>query len=289
MQIDAQASPLVSIIIPFYNQPLFLAEAVESARRQTYPNVEIIVVDDGSPVPAAMVLESAETVRIIRTVNQERSKARNFGCEQSHGDFLIFLDSDDRLRPNAVATHLSLLTAHPQAALSFGAASTVNSEGHETAPSHVCRPRREYFTMLLQGNPVTCPGATMIRRSAFLEAGGFDPTLRMAEDYLLYLHIARRHTIVRSTAWVVEYRHHANSTSQDKERMLENTLAVLDRFAGEVTLTRTQGRSLRFGRKRWTHEFRRKKTLLYRLKSLYYSFRAMLSVPWMSYIGNSRA
>src|ERR1700678_1458102 len=96
-RITGNPEPRVSIIIPYYNQPDFLAETVLSAKQQTYSNVEIIVVDDGSVVPADSIVQRGSGVFILRTRNRGVSAARNFGFKKSSGDYLIFLDHDDRL------------------------------------------------------------------------------------------------------------------------------------------------------------------------------------------------
>jgi glycosyltransferase involved in cell wall biosynthesis len=277
--------PLVSVIIPYYKQEQFVAEAVKSVTQQTYPNVEIIVVDDGSPVPASSVLPGSNDVQILRTPNRGCPAARNFGFQRSCGEYLVFLDSDDRLSPGALEAHLKALAGHPEAVLSFGAQRIIDEEGDEIRPAHICRPRKNYFLMLLEGNPIGCPGATMMRRDAFIEAGRFDESVRIVEDYPLYLRLARRHPLVRLDSWVVDYRFHGRSLSQDKEGMLKGILDVLDRLEAETPLTAYERRRLRHGRSRWRHEFRAKKTPAHRLYGLYYSLRAMSGVPLRAYFG----
>ena len=279
--------PLVSVIIPYYKQERFVAETVRSAQKQTYPNFEIIVVDDGSPVPASSVLPESSDMLVLRTDHRGSPAAtRNFGFKQSSGEYLVFLDSDDRLSPGALEAHIKALAKHPEAVLSFGAQRIIDEDGHEIRPAHICRPRKNYFLMLLEGNPIGCPGATMIRRDAFIEAERFDESFRIVEDYRLYLRLARRHPFVRLDSCVVDYRFHRNSLSQDKERMFKGIFDALDRVEAETILTAYERRRLRHGRGRWMHEFRANKTLAYRLRGLYYSFRAMLGVPFRSYFGS---
>jgi hypothetical protein len=91
---------------------------------------------------------------------------------------------------------------------------------------------------------------------------------------------------VRLDSCVVDYRFHRNSLSQDKERMFKGIFDALDRVEAETILTAYERRRLRHGRGRWMHEFRANKTLAYRLRGLYYSFRAMLGVPFRSYFGS---
>jgi glycosyltransferase involved in cell wall biosynthesis len=276
--------PLVSVIIPYYKQEAFLAETVRSAQQQTYPNFEIIVVDDGSPVPASSVLPKSSDVRVLRTENRGRSAARNLGFQTSLGEYIVFLDSDDRLLPGAIEAHIKALAEHPKAVLSFGAQRIIDEYGHEVRPPHICRPRKDYFLMLLEGNPIGCPGATMIRRHAFVQAGPFDEFFCPTEDYHLYLRLARNHPFVQHGFCVVEYRLHSNSSSQDKEAVLAGVMATLNSM--ENTLTPHERRRARYGRGRWAHGCRPNKTLAYRLHGLYYSFRAMLGVPLRSHFSS---
>jgi len=274
------------VIIAYYKQEDFIAETVRSVQQQTHPNIEIIVIDDGSPVPATSVLPESSDVRILRTENRGCPAARNLGFRQSSGDFLVFLDSDDRLTPGALEAHLKAFAECPPAALSFGAQRFIDESSREIRAPHNCRPRNNYFLMLLEGNPIGTPGAAMIRRDAFVEAGLFDESIRIVEDYPLYLRLAKRHPIVQSPACVIDYRWHTNSMSRDRERMYKGIMYALDRLEAETELTAAEQRRLRHGRRRWRHEFRPKETLAYRIEGLYYRFRAMLTVPLRSYFSS---
>jgi glycosyltransferase involved in cell wall biosynthesis len=271
----------VSVIIPYYNQPAYLAEAVSSVEQQTYPNIEIIVVDDGSPAPADSILPQGSGIRIIRTENRGVSAARNFGFQRCSGEYLIFLDADDRLCPDAVATHLQELCERPDTGLSFGPTRFIDQNGAEVRPAHICRPRKDYFRMLLEGNPIGSPGAAMIRRTAFVAAGRFNESVSMGEDYDLYLRIARQWPLVQHNSCVLEYREHSSNISRAQEQMLVSTMVVLDLM--EPRLSESERRRLPHARRRWKHAFRRKTTLAYRLMDLYYSFRAMSGVPFTNY------
>ena len=102
---------LVSVVIPCYKQAHFLGHAIESVQRQTYPAVEIIVVDDGSPDGTRAVVESFPAVNYVRQENKGLSAARNRGLRESQGSYLVFLDADDLLLPDAVAAGLQTLYA----------------------------------------------------------------------------------------------------------------------------------------------------------------------------------
>jgi glycosyltransferase involved in cell wall biosynthesis len=248
------------------------------------------VVDDGSPVSAASVLAEGNNlanVTLIRTENRGLSAARNLGFQNSSGEFLLFLDSDDRLVPGAIQSHLKTLADHPDAALSFGGATTIDERSTEIHAAHVCRPRRDYFLKLLETNMIATPGAALIRRSAFLEAHLFDESFRMAEDYRLYLKIARRHPFALNNRCALERRMHQNNMSKNLEPMLAATMAALDKVEAEETLTRRERKRLSYGRRHWTHVYRPKESLMYRLRSLYFDARSMLSVSPVSYLRRS--
>lgn len=107
--------PLVSVIVPTYDRPDMLVEAVESVTDQTYPNVELLVVDDASPRPAGAVLadcgpEVGEWRCLRHEENRGANAARNTGIEAATGEILAFLDDDDRWRPETIEAQVSALT-----------------------------------------------------------------------------------------------------------------------------------------------------------------------------------
>src|ERR687894_2072239 len=95
---------LVTVVIPCYNQAHFLGEAIESVLSQTYPHFEIVVVDDGSTDNTSEVASGypPDKVRLIRQENKGLSAARNAGLGRSGGEYVVFLDSDDRLLAEAL-------------------------------------------------------------------------------------------------------------------------------------------------------------------------------------------
>ena len=180
--------PLVSVIIPCYNQGHFLGEAIRSTLDQTYPRIEIVVVDDGSDDRTPEVARSYSGVRYIRQDNQGLSAARNAGFAFSRGEYVVFLDSDDRLHPEAVATNLAILDRERDAALCFGRTVCFHPDGR-TYPV-ATRVGAEPYLDLLRRNLIICPGSAMYRRRVLDSVGGFDPSLNPAADYDMYLRIA---------------------------------------------------------------------------------------------------
>ena len=113
-------APLISIIIPCYNQARYLAEAIKSALAQTHSHIQVVVVDDGSVDSTAEVASHYPEVRLVRQRNQGVAQARNVGLYQSSGDYVIFLDADDRLARTAVESHLCCFAEHPEAGFVAG-------------------------------------------------------------------------------------------------------------------------------------------------------------------------
>jgi glycosyltransferase involved in cell wall biosynthesis len=121
--------PLVSVIIPCYNQAHYLVDAIESALAQTHPRVQIVVVDDGSVDNTAEVALHYPDVCFVRQPNQGLGNARNAGFRSSSGEYVAFLDADDRLRPTAAETHLQCFAEHPEAAFVVGDIDLIGADG----------------------------------------------------------------------------------------------------------------------------------------------------------------
>src|SRR4028118_1383709 len=122
-----------SVVIPCYNQARFLGEAIESVLSQTYTDFEVIVVDDGSTDDTAEVASSyaAEDarVRLVRQENRGLAGARNRGLAESRGEYVVFLDSDDRLAEEALEVGVRELDAHPECAFVSGHHRPISADG----------------------------------------------------------------------------------------------------------------------------------------------------------------
>ncbi|HXH06722.1 MAG TPA: glycosyltransferase, partial [Vicinamibacterales bacterium] len=223
---DAPAGrALVSIVIPCHQQARFVAEAVESALAQTWPAVEIIVVDDGSTDGSAeIVARRFPDVRIVRQPRSGVARARNRGLAEARGDFVVFLDADDRLLPAAVETGIAALARVPDAAFASGRFRLIAADGTPVRTKPDGRAPGDPYLALLQANHVSVPAAALFRRAPLVACGGFPAGLDAAADYALYLRLAARYPVAEHDEVVAEYRHHAGSMSRDAGRMLRDTL-----------------------------------------------------------------
>lgn len=243
--------PLVSVIIPCYNQAHFLSTAIESVLAQSHAHHEIIVVDDGSTDNTAEVTASYPTVRYIRQDNQGLSGARNTGLRESRGDYLVFLDADDLLLPRALEAGLTCMCAHPECAFVSGHYRYINQDGsfrRENLQQHI---DHDHYLALLRGNYIGMHATVMYRRDVFEAVGNYATSLPACEDYDLFLRIARQFPVYCYDEVVAEYRQHGNNMSGDLQLMLKTVLSVLRSQWPYVKDDRRAAQAIRVGLRNW--------------------------------------
>lgn len=217
----------VSVVIACYNQACYLQEAVESVLNQAHPACELILVDDGSTDETPQVAARYPAVRYLRQANQGLSAARNTGARASSGDYLVFLDADDRLLSVALEAGLRCFRAHPECALVFGRYAVIAADGTPLAEQAATGLPHDPYAALLAGNFIAMHAAVMYRRALFASGLAFDKSLAACEDYEMYLRVARSHAIAGHETVVAEYRQHPEAMSRDARLMLRSALAVL--------------------------------------------------------------
>lgn len=191
-----KTEPMVSVIVPTYNYARFLPRALDSVLAQTYADLEIIVVDDGSTDGTSDVASPyAGKIRYLRKDNGGVSSARNLGIENSRGRLIAFLDADDAWRPEKLARQVAFMEANPGCGMSFtdmshwvGGVETHRSYLRERSFRHVSSGR--IYHRLLEECFVFVP-TVMARPECFRVAGLFDTALDNAEDWDMWLRIAR--------------------------------------------------------------------------------------------------
>ncbi len=226
---NSDATNLVSVVISCYNHEDYLGEAIESVLAQTHPHFEVIVVDDGSTDGSWNVAQSFSGTRCIKQENAGTPAAtRNRGLQESRGRYVVFLDGDDRLLPNALEIGVRHLQNRPDCAFAAGRCHAINNERRclTTLPSTT---ESDHYRALLIKNYILTPGSVIFRRSVVDELRGFDPSFEIkgSDDYDIYLRIAARWPVCHHEDMVLEYREHESNLSKDPERMLKSSLTVL--------------------------------------------------------------
>jgi glycosyltransferase involved in cell wall biosynthesis len=219
---------LVSVVIPCHNQAHFLQEAIESVLSQTYPHFEIVVVDDGSTDNTQEVASRYPGVRCVRQEkNQGLAEARNMGIRHTNGSYLVFLDADDRLLPEALEGGLRALKDHPECAFVAGRYRYIAFDGSPLPTPQPPRVEGDHYLALLKHNYIAAPATVMYRRPVFEYVNGFDSSVSPAEDYDLYLRVAREFPIHRHETVIPEIRQNETIANDNSELTLISTLAVL--------------------------------------------------------------
>jgi glycosyltransferase involved in cell wall biosynthesis len=221
---------LVSVVIPCYNQAHFLGEAIESVLAQGYTNFEVIVVDDGSTddteVVASRYAAKDLRVRLIGQHNTGLAGARNRGLAEASGEYVVFLDSDDRLVAGALEVGVRELGAHPGCAFVSGICRKITADGSVVSEWEQFRVRDDPYLELLRSCPIYVP-AVMYRRSVFEAVGDFDQSYRAAEDYDLYYRILERFPVHCHDTLVAEIRRHDGNMTHDRTLMLKCNMDAL--------------------------------------------------------------
>jgi glycosyltransferase involved in cell wall biosynthesis/SAM-dependent methyltransferase len=217
----------VSIVITTYNHARYLAEAIESALAQTIRPHEVIVVDDGSTDDPGSVVGRYPQVQLIRQPNRGPSAARNTGWRAASGRYVVFLDADDRLLPEALASNLERFDERPECAFVYGSFVYVDANGKQQSSPPTTLIGEDAYETFLKGNCVTMNAAVMYRRDCLEDVGGFDERLRCSEDYDLYLRLARRYSVYAGVNRIAEYRRHDSNKTLDIPWVLDVTLKVM--------------------------------------------------------------
>lgn len=217
-----QNTPQVSIIIPTYNRKHFVTDAIDSCLAQTYPNCEIIVIDDGSTDGTEAFLRDTygERIRYIYQANQGPAIARNIGISSANGEFIHFCDADDQLLPHKIETCVAYVQAHPDIAVVHTYYQFVAPDG-KTPVDTTPFPQfgEDLFCTLLRltGNHILI-SSTMIRKAALDDVGMFahDPDYRSAEDWDLFLRLSAKYKFHGINERLVLRRMHGDMLSDDR-------------------------------------------------------------------------
>ena len=203
----------VSVVIPTYNYGRFIKEAIDSVLKQSWPAIEVVVVDDGSTDETRSVVESFDgRVRYLKQENAGVCAARNRGVSESKGDLIAFLDADDMWEPAKVEKQLAKFDADPEIGLVHCGLREFDSETSETVSTRVEGQEGSVADELLlwERPAVNVSGSSvMVRREVFDAVGGFDEQLKVGEDWDFCYRIARKYKIGFVREPLVNYRVHS--------------------------------------------------------------------------------
>jgi glycosyltransferase involved in cell wall biosynthesis len=240
--------PSFSVIIPAYNEAGLVGSAIESVLRQSRPDWEAIVVDDGSTDGTAEAVHEFELrdprVRMVQKANEGLSAARNSGIDVARARYVTFLDSDDLLMPGYLDAMGAALDANPGAGFAYTDAWAMDADSHRIGratamsawtPAEPAENPLDTIRQLIPNNFIFV--ATTLPRAVLDDVGRFDPELSSAEDYDLWLRIlARGYAAVRPSGVFAIKRERSDAMSANYLKMLSNLCEVYRRVASDSAL-----------------------------------------------------
>lgn len=231
--------PAVSVIMAAYNVEPYLAAAMQSVRRQTFRDLELIVIDDGSTDQSyEIALKNAEgdaRVRVLRKPNGGISSARNIGLRVASGELIAFIDSDDMWDPPFLQAQVDVLARHSEIDIVSGNAWFLGGPqtGRPARPVPDDRPVPDLLNIIKDENAVFI--MTVFRRRVYERIGGFDEALKTNEDYDFWLRAALAgFRFARNDRPLGHYRRRADGLSAAEGQMIRGILVVFAKLRAQV-------------------------------------------------------
>jgi glycosyltransferase involved in cell wall biosynthesis len=224
--------PLVSAVIPVYNGERFLAETIESVLTQTYPNIECIVVNDGSTDGTAEVAKSfGDKIRYFEKQNGGVSSTRNFGIERASGDYVAFLDADDLWLSVKVEKQMAFYCEHDDLGLVFTGSYDVNEQKGILRENAVKSHEALIEEVLLLGSATgRIPTTAIVPKSILNLVGKFDEQLSTSADADYICRLAREAKIAGVPEPLALYRVHGNQMHHNLNALEHDMNIVLDKL-----------------------------------------------------------
>ncbi len=228
--------PLVSVIIASYNHAPYVEASILSVLAQTYPNIELLVVDDGSAD------DSVERIRRLQheygfdfrtQENQGLARTLNDCTARARGNLIAPFGSDDIMLPERIATQVAYMDGKPEVGICAGNIVTIGSDGESVSRRDRARPfRRLDFDDVFESDKAGAPAPTLLfRREALEKVGGFDPKIPL-EDLLIELKITRAGYFIDVLSEVLaKYRVHRSNTYKNRRFMIDSVLKTYANFS----------------------------------------------------------
>jgi len=220
--------PKFSVVIPTYNRTATIGRAIESALAQTYPHVEVILVNDGSTDHTEDVIQRYyDRINYISRPNRGSASARNRGISEATGNYIAFLDSDDSWYPEKLERVTAAIHEHPEAGLFFSDSNVLDRNGRLMWVHRCPHIIGNAYQAFLESDFVST-SAVVVRRSCFDVVGMFSESLTGCEDWDMWIRLSRQFPCVHIPEVLSAYTWRtAGARSTDPGPWLEGVEAVL--------------------------------------------------------------
>lgn len=242
----SETNPKVAVVIPTYNGLPFLKEAVRSVLNQTYRNLILYVVNDGSTDQTDQYVHNLvdPRVRYLSKENGGLASARNYGIRHSKEPFIAFLDADDLWHPKKLEKQMALMVKNPALGMVYGFQNTIESGGHVIG-SREYGNRGWVFDILLGGNFITGSGSmVLVRSEVFNRVGFFREDFKIGEDWEMWLRIAKEFEVDFVPEYLAAIRVRGESMQRNFLRMAEGLKYMLPAVLSEFNLSPNQRNKL---------------------------------------------
>lgn len=240
---------LFSVIIPTYNRSGFITEAVDTILQQTYQEYEVIVVDDGSTDDTAKVIErkygSDSRVRYFYKENEERAVARNFGLRQARGEYAVFFDSDDLMKPHYLSTLARIIEKNPGVYMLAASYNFIDHNKKES-PAPIADLKKEGWyerDFFFKGNILACNYSINIKKPGY----HFFPEERelvSMEDWLFLLSNLEKEKIYIVKDICLSMRAHDDRSMSDNQKVIEAKKKATNWAIGHLQLGKSGKKKL---------------------------------------------
>ncbi|MBI4341877.1 MAG: glycosyltransferase [Candidatus Omnitrophica bacterium] len=224
---------MISIVIPTHSRSAHLREAIEGVLAQTYPDWELLLVDDGSTDETASVIARYAArdgrIRALHQAHRGISAARNVGMRRARGALIAFLDDDDRWLPGYLDAQVTFLGEHPECGWAFTFAYQIDGQGRRTGAivPHRCRTSLAH---LLSWRSMWLPSQTVVRRECLQAAGEFDERIPVTQDRDLWIRLIYRYPVGQVPSVQVEYREHRGGISKNRRLKIADYITILKKL-----------------------------------------------------------
>lgn len=245
--------PRVSALVPVYNGAAYLAEAVESAMKQTMADLEVIIIDDGSTDDSGAIADrlaaaNPDRVKVIHQANGGLVAARNAGLGIARGEYVALLDADDAWYPHHLAEAVAVLDARPEVGLVHAEYEVMDAQSASqgTPPGRWVLPHKSAWEAIFLWQDHVMQVTAVFRRSLIDEVGPFDLRFNRlgCEDRDLWLRIAARSQLVFLPALHARYRVHGANMSKQRDRMHQARLLLVDKHSQDAPGRQLRSRAL---------------------------------------------
>lgn len=232
----------MTVVVPAYNAKATIDETLRSVRAQTYRNLEILVVDDGSEDETAYIAETHAQhdprLRVISQANGGVAAARNTGFLAAKGGLVAPVDADDAWAPAKIASQVAAMVENPAATLCYTWWICIDERGRFISYGGRHTAHGSALHAMCRTNLVGNGSGAMMRKDAAIAAGLYDPTLRArgaqgCEDYKLYLNLAAAGDVLVVPEFLTSYRITPNNMSSDVVQMCRSHLIVIEEFGAQ--------------------------------------------------------